>query len=52
MKAYLIKISLPKPIEIVVEAENRDDAYSRAEEAVLRALEKGEFSIVIRCLEE
>ena len=50
MKLYSIKISLPQPIEIVTYAEDEDDAHSRAEGAVLRALERGEFVIEIERL--
>jgi len=46
-KAFMVKISLLRPFEFTVEAESEDEAYSKAEEAILRAMEKGEFSVKV-----
>jgi hypothetical protein len=46
-RVFVVKISLPRPIKFTVEAESEDEAYSKAEEAILRAMEKGEFSVKV-----
>jgi len=46
-KVFVVKISLSEPIEFTVEAESEDEAFSKAEDAVLRALEKGDFSVEV-----
>jgi hypothetical protein len=45
-KLFLVTVSLDE-VSTLVEAEDEDEAYSKAGEVILRAMEKGEFNIKV-----
>ena len=51
-KLFKVEISLPREIDFTVEAENEDEARSKAEDAILRAMEKGGFKIEVKEAEQ
>jgi hypothetical protein len=48
---FEVKVSLPEEIFALVEAEDEDEARVKAEDLILRAMEKGKFEVEVEEVE-